>query len=86
MKNSLFIALLLISMLSISGCWDMVDIDKRFFVGMIGIDKEGADYSVTLSIPKVMASSGQSSGQQPATPPVIILKESSKTIYGAIEK
>ena len=49
--RTMVILLLLICSLTLTGCWDRVEIENRAFVVAIGIDKEDDNYSVSLSVP-----------------------------------
>ena len=52
LTRNLAIILCIISLASLTGCWDRVEIENRAFVVSIGIDKdEGDDFTVSLSIP-----------------------------------
>ena len=55
---------LLISMLLLVGCWDMVEIDRRLFVGLVGIDvsDEPNKYTFHFSIPIAREIIGGESG------------------------
>lgn len=55
---------LLISMLLLVGCWDMVEIDRRLFVGIVGIDvsDEPNKYTFHFSIPIAREIIGGESG------------------------
>lgn len=55
MKRAL-ILILLISLVFITGCWDMVEINQRIFPYSIGIDlnpEEGDPYIITVSFPNI---------------------------------
>ena len=38
-KKKFFLIFFIISLFFISGCWDMIDIERRLFVVGVGIDK-----------------------------------------------
>lgn len=50
-RRSLLLMLALASLLAISGCWSSVEINKRFFVNMIILDKAEQGIELTLAIP-----------------------------------
>ncbi|MDR0999957.1 MAG: hypothetical protein LBL96_04015 [Clostridiales bacterium] len=37
-----------------TGCWDKVEIEDRGMITSLGIDKSGAGYSITISMPGIM--------------------------------
>lgn len=61
LKIAVFLVMLIFAVLTISGCWDMVDIDRRFFVGNIGIDKAPVEgkIKVEFTMPIVRKISGE---------------------------
>ncbi|MDN5331334.1 MAG: spore germination protein [Tepidanaerobacteraceae bacterium] len=61
LRKIILAGLLSIAIFAVSGCWDMVDIDRRFFVGNIGIDKAAVDdkLKVEFTMPIVRKISGE---------------------------
>lgn len=61
LRKIILAGLLSIAIFVVSGCWDMVDIDRRFFVGNIGIDKAAVDdkLKVEFTMPIVRKISGE---------------------------
>lgn len=66
LKKFILICLSALSIFCLTGCWDMLDIDNRFFVGNIGLDKaEEADkIEVTFTFPLVRKIAGGEGGSQ----------------------
>mgnify|MGYP000848859779 CR=1 FL=1 len=63
---------LLLSMVVLAGCWDMVEIDRRLFVGIVGIDtsNEKEKYTFHFSIPiarQIISGEGRGGGKTVAT-------------------
>ncbi|MCF6097523.1 Ger(x)C family spore germination protein [Thermovorax subterraneus] len=61
LRKIILAGLLSIAVFVVSGCWDMVDIDRRFFVGNIGIDKAAVHgkLKVEFTMPIVRKISGE---------------------------
>lgn len=66
MKYNKFLIFVLIFILNISltGCWDIIEINDRAIVMAIGIDKKDDKISATYAIPNLPVVTGQSSGDQ----------------------
>ena len=83
--KTLLLALGAISLLTLSSCWDKVEIENRAFVVAIGVDKaeeenEDERYTITLSLP----APDDNSDSEEEDPPHI-KKASAKTITEAIK-
>ena len=51
-RQTLYATLILACLVSLSGCWDLVEVDRRTFVTTIGIDTgNNGDTSVIVQIP-----------------------------------
>ena len=50
-KAAAVVLLLLVGILSFTGCWDRVEVENRAFVVAIGIDNDGGEYTVSISVP-----------------------------------
>jgi len=63
-KGLFFLASLLLACVFISGCWDYKDIDRRIFVGGVGVDKseQTERYDISFMIPVVRAIAGGEGG------------------------
>ncbi|TYP49234.1 Ger(x)C family spore germination protein [Thermosediminibacter litoriperuensis] len=66
LKKIFLITVAVLSVFYTIGCWDMVDIDKRFFVGNIGVDRaeDGEQMLVTFTFPIVRKIAGGQGGGQ----------------------
>ncbi|MGB9812610.1 MAG: Ger(x)C family spore germination protein [Thermovenabulum sp.] len=53
MKKFIRVSIIITLLFFLSGCWDMVDIDKRIFIGNVGIDKKEDKYLFTFTYPIV---------------------------------
>lgn len=86
MKKTLLLTLTIILMsISLSGCWDLADIDKRLFVASFAIDKDDNNFVVTLTVPSNLTT-GSTGSNQNQDAPVPSFREESSTIYGALDK
>ncbi|MCL2572554.1 MAG: Ger(x)C family spore germination protein [Defluviitaleaceae bacterium] len=84
-KTAVLLVLGIISLSTLSGCWDRVEIENRAFVVAIAIDKatdEEARYAVTLSLP---AANDSAEDEEDDDPPYI-KKASAKTVTEAIKE
>ncbi|MCG0276411.1 MAG: Ger(x)C family spore germination protein [Thermosediminibacteraceae bacterium] len=64
LKKIFLITVAALSIFYTTGCWDMVDIDRRFFVGQIGVDKaeDGEQMLVSFVFPIVRKIAGGQGG------------------------
>lgn len=85
MKNSLKIFLIVTIAIMLIGCWDMQEIDRRIFVGIIGIDKSPEKaYDVHFSCPVVREiAGGEGGGGGGKTKPVMLVSSIAKTVNDA---
>lgn len=83
------ISLLLVTVLMIvscSGCWSRVEIEKMSFVSVVGVDRTGRDLLVSFQIvnPRALAKNGAGGGG--GEPPVFVLSVKERTLPDALAK
>ncbi|MBS4539263.1 Ger(x)C family spore germination protein [Clostridium sp. D2Q-11] len=79
------IILLVIILLSITGCWDNKDITKQTLVVGMGIDKgQDKEYKVTLQL--VKPSALQQNGKDKSEKPYLVISAEGDTIFEAIRE
>ncbi|ADL08914.1 Ger(x)C family spore germination protein [Thermosediminibacter oceani] len=66
LKKIFLITVAVLSIFYTTGCWDMIDIDRRFFVGKIGVDRaeDGEQMLVSFSFAIVRKIAGGQGGSQ----------------------
>jgi spore germination protein KC len=82
-----FLLICLLLLPALSGCWDLLEVDKRTFVTTIGIDTNPrGEATVTVQIPLAnhMTPSTASSGAQPQGKQFSTVSFSAKTVGGAL--
>jgi spore germination protein KC len=81
--------LLVISMMvvSYSGCWSRVEIEKMSFISVVGVDRAGSDLLVSFQIvnPSALAKNGGTGGGG-GEPPVFVLSVKGRTLPDALAK
>lgn len=63
----LLLILMIMSAVALSGCWDLLEVDRRAFVTVVGIDLSPPDkimVTVQIPLPRRIFSSGNTSGNQ----------------------
>lgn len=83
-KRIVSIFLVLVFLLSISGCWDAQEINELGFVLSVAIDKAGEGYKVTAQIAKPDTYSKTPSGGQEKEKPFWLISATGKSIFEAI--
>lgn len=86
MSRKIAVVLIIISIsMFLYGCWDMVDIDKRFFVAAMGIDMDGDSFVITLTAPATLSTGEKGVGKNSQSA-LSYYREESDTIFGALDK
>lgn len=86
MSGRMAITLIILTLnMFLYGCWDMVDIDKRFFVAAMGIDTDKDNFVITLTAPATL-STGEKGVSQSSQSALSYYRGESDTIYGALDK
>ncbi len=68
MKNKLILILMLLTTTSLSGCYDMKEIDETAYIVALGIDKEeDSNYSYTFQFSSPLAATSDTGGNQGAS-------------------
>lgn len=86
------LASILLVMTTTAGCWDALDIDKRAFVSVVGLDSVDSDKGdrirVTLMIPTLGGAGGGGGAGMPETMPAraLVVEENGASVEEAVEK
>jgi len=91
-KGKVFILTVLIgASIFFHGCWNMMDLEKKTFIMMMGIDalpegqQDKIKVTLTMPVPRQLAGAEGGGGPRPETPQQI-LQSTGNTVYGTIRQ
>lgn len=83
--SSILMTVLMI--VSCTGCWSRVEIERMSFISVVGVDRDGSDLLVSFQIvnPRALAKKGDAGGVG-GQPPVFVLSVKERAISDALAK